>query len=112
MKVTSKKLAAVMTGLLGITLNSHVAAMGEDDPLLISWWPVCGRTTMRIELLMENGDLCSTIAAFARDTGEYSWDAVGLCDDMSRPGTYRIRVTDIYNDKVGVSNLLTIEDCQ
>ena len=34
MKFTTKKLAAVMSVLLGIGVNSQVTAMGEDDPLL------------------------------------------------------------------------------
>jgi len=94
-----------------IIVSLSAESVCEYDPLLISWAPASGESTMRIELLRDDGELCSIIANYTEDTGGYVWDAIGFCNDESVPGTYGIRVIDLDTGASGESDLFMIEDC-
>jgi hypothetical protein len=94
-----------------ITVSLSTDWVCRYEPLVVSWAPASWESAVSIELLREDGSLCSVIVGYTEDSGTYEWDAVDFCDDESAPGTYRIRVLDLDTGASGESDLFDILDC-
>lgn len=84
------------------------------DPFPIAWSPAGEESGVRIDLLRDDGTLCTVIETYWPNIGSYNlWDAYPECQGEEEPfaGVYLIRVTDVDTGATGLSGATTIIDC-